>query len=109
VLLTQVVLLTWQVSSIVDIVSFLKCIGLLPKVLSIEEVPEIFSAVINASPVHKVEINQASVSVSQVLDKCLFITNGCSLYKSMLNVPFANECSLHVSHVPFANDRCLCE
>jgi hypothetical protein len=67
------------VSSIVDIVSFLKCIGLLPKVLSIEEVPEIFSAVINASPVHKVEINQASVPVSQVLNKCLIITNECSL------------------------------
>jgi hypothetical protein len=64
---TGVSKVTVKVSTLVDLVAFLKCIGFLPELLAVEEVPALFAAVVNASPVQQVPIYQASISVSQVL------------------------------------------
>ena len=50
-----------------DLVAFLKCIGIVPDLLSVDEVPEIFAGVVNASPVQQVPMYEASISVTQVL------------------------------------------
>jgi hypothetical protein len=55
-----------KASTLVDLVSLLKFIGFLPDILAIDEVPGIFNAVINASPVHQQPIYHATISVSQV-------------------------------------------
>ena len=65
--LKDVTKVTVKVTTLLDLVNFLKAVGFLPQVLAIEEVPEIFATVVNASPVQQRPIYEASICVSQVL------------------------------------------
>uniref|UniRef100_A0A7S0W2T5 Uncharacterized protein n=1 Tax=Hemiselmis tepida TaxID=464990 RepID=A0A7S0W2T5_9CRYP len=56
-----------KIMTLIDFNSFLKALRFVPDMLTVEEVPEVFDAVVNSTPHLQMAINDASMCLSQLL------------------------------------------
>jgi hypothetical protein len=58
---------TVKVVTLIDVTSFLRALNVLPDLVTVDEVPVMYDMVVNSVPSHQTPINEAAMSVSQVM------------------------------------------